>query len=128
MLKELDVQKLEIISLTIVDIRGYISLPLYLSVENLDKLVVDKLPSDLEGLEVTLSRVQSLLDSVLEYTESVVVRFFPISTFSSQKYPILGCRSCRTAHTEEWWLWLTDACCVWSRLERWKQTALSADS
>ncbi len=44
-----------------------------LSVDVLKKTVVDKLPSDLEGLEGTIERLQDMIDTISRYVDNVIV-------------------------------------------------------
>lgn len=41
---------------------------------------VDKLPSDLEGMEATMDRLVALIDDVYKYVDDVVVRSFTCSS------------------------------------------------
>lgn len=44
-----------------------------MSVDVLKKTVVDKLPSDLEGLEGTIERLQDMIDTISRYVDNVIV-------------------------------------------------------
>jgi hypothetical protein len=46
---------------------------LALSVDVLKKTVVDKLPSDLEGLKGTIERLQDMIDTISRYVDNVIV-------------------------------------------------------
>jgi translation initiation factor 3 subunit F len=43
-----------------------------MSVDVLKKTVVDKLPSDLEGLEGTIERLQDMIDTISRYVDNVI--------------------------------------------------------
>lgn len=45
-----------------------------LAVDILKKQSVDKIPSDLEGMEASMERLLALIDDVYKYVDNVVVR------------------------------------------------------
>lgn len=47
----------------------------FLAVDILRSTMVDKLPNDLEGMEVSMHRLLSLIDDVYKYVDDVVVRY-----------------------------------------------------
>ena len=54
-------------------ISGLNVLYLLVSVDVLKKTIVEKLPDDLEALEMTMGRLHSMVDTVFKYVEDVVV-------------------------------------------------------
>lgn len=51
------------------------------AVDVLKTTMVDKLPSDLEGMEASMERLLALIDDVYKYVDEVVVRYmdhFPL--------------------------------------------------
>lgn len=55
----------------------------FVAVDNLKQTLVEKLPSDLEGLEASFAKLQSLIDSSLSYVDDVLVRSLSIKIFLS---------------------------------------------
>ena len=47
-----------------------------ISVDILKTTAVDKIPTDLEGMEASMERLLALIDDVYKYVDNVVVRFY----------------------------------------------------
>lgn len=53
-----------------------------IAVDILKTTVVDKLPSDLEGMEASMERLYALIDDIYKYVDDVVVRVSMTFSFS----------------------------------------------
>lgn len=79
-----------------------------MAVDILKTTMVEKLPSDLEGMETTMERLLALIDDVSKYVDSVVVRQMLVpklhrfSEFSFHLIPWSFCLSGGTGCSRQW--------------------------